>query len=451
VGGKVTGVATSSNRGIIAAAFIVLVVGSLFAFRFYQGRSTSDAEAAGPRSDGGGNTMQGQGGGNGQRGGQGGNNNPGNGPGGGQQGGGGQGGGGNFGNNRPPLVGVAQVSESLVREQISLVGSLKPRQQVQIVPRITGKVQRVLVDVGDEVKEGQLIAELEGDELGQQVLRADASLAVAEATLSQREAELANAKADQARGQQLFDQGLVSVQSKDSSETRVRVVESQLKLAEAQIRQAQADLKELTIRQQEMKVLSPLTGWIGHRYVDPGTLVNPNSPIVDVLNLATMFTEVKVPEEYMAKLKSGNQATVSIDALGGQKFEGHVTRIAPILDAATRSGSVQVEIANTGGQLKAEMSARIQMEMGTEHKAVVVPRDAVIMRGQLTGVNVLDGERVRFREIQTGVSTEQGVEVLEGLNPGITIVIRGSQGLQDGTAVEVQGKQTSPRAAEDRS
>ena len=427
----------SSKQGIIITLVIVLSVGGLFAFRFFQGRQSDNAQAAGPA----GQMQAGQGQGanqSPQRGG------PGGGPGGGF-------GGDNFGNNRPPLVGVGTATEQTVRERLALVGALKPKRQVEVVPKITGRIQRLLVDVGDFVKEGQLLAELEGDEYEQQVLRAEATLAVAHATISQRQAELANAQADQARGAQLFSEGLVSVQSQDSLETRVRVVESQLALAQAQVRQAQADLAELKIRQQQTQILAPLSGWIGRRYVDSGAFVNTNSPIVNVLDLNTMITEVKVPEERMGNLSAGNRAQVSIDALGGQTFEGRVARIAPVLDAATRSGSVQVEIANPGGRLKAEMSARIQMEMGSEHRSVVVPRDAVVMRGQQTGVNVLEGERVRFQIIQTGLTTDQGVEVLSGLKPGTTVVTRGSQGLQDGAVVEVQKSNAAAATPENRS
>ncbi|HWP83763.1 MAG TPA: efflux RND transporter periplasmic adaptor subunit [Terriglobia bacterium] len=425
--------ADRKRKGIILGVIVALSLGGLLAFRFLQGRSDGSAEAAGVRA---GIRAAGPEGARGSY-------PPGAAPGMGP-------GGGNFG-DRPAQVEVGIAVEMPVREQLSLVGSLKPKQQVEVVPKITGRIQRLLVDVGDLVKEGQLLAELEGEELEQQVLRAEATLAVANATLSQRQAELANARADQARGAQLLSEGLVSVQSQDSLETRVRVVESQLTLAQAQVRQAQADLAELRIRQQQTRVVSPLSGFIGRRYVDPGALVNANSPIVSVLNLDSLITEVKVPEEHVGNLQVGNRTLVSIDALGGQTFQGRVSRIAPLLDAATRSGLVQVEIANPGGRLKAEMSARILMEMGTEHRAVVVPRDAVVMRGQQTGVNVLEGDRVRFQLIETGISTPQGVEVIAGLKPGTTIVTRGSQGLQDGARVLVRRTQAAATSSEDPS
>jgi RND family efflux transporter MFP subunit len=347
--------------------------------------------------------------------------------------------GGNFMGNRPPLVGVGKVARGVIREQISLVGSLKPKEQVQVVPRITGKVEQVLVNVGDNVRQGQLLATLEGEELDQQVLRAEASLAVSQATLSQRQAELENAQADEARTAQLASEGLVSVQVRQTAETRGRVVEAQLRLAQAQVRAAEADLAELKIRQQQLQVVAPLSGAVGQRFVDPGALVSANSPIVSVLALSSLITEVRVPEEHLANLRAGNRAVVAIDALGGQTMEGRVARISPVLDAATRSGLLQVEIPNTGGQLKAEMSARIVLDVGSEREALLVPGEAVVVRGLQTGVHLLEGNRVRFQPIETGISTDQGVEVLEGVTVGTAIVTKGSQSLQNGTIVETPG------------
>ena len=346
---------------------------------------------------------------------------------------------------------VATIDRGTIRERVSLVGSLKPKQQVEVIAKITGRLERIFVDVGDPVREGQLIAELEGAELAQQVLRADAALAVAEATLAQREAELENARAEELRAADLFAQGLLSVQGQQTSETRARVVQSQLALAEALVRQAEAALEELRIRRQQTQIRSPLDGWVARRYVHPGALVNPNTPMVTVLQLSTMVTQVSVPERDLAKLRVGNQATVVVDALEGRSYEGHVARISPLLDPTTRSGSVEIEIPNSDGQLKAEMFARIQMDLGTDRQVLLVPRDAVILRGQQTGVNVLLSDRVQFRPIETGASTEQGIEVLAGVDAGTTVITRGSQGLKDGDLVVVPGRQSSLPTPEDRS
>ena len=338
---------------------------------------------------------------------------------------------------RPTLVDVAAVTEAPIHEQLSLVGSLKAKESVEVVPKITGKVQRVRWTWAIGARRAS-IAELEGDELAQQVFRAEATLAVAESTRAQRLAELENAQADDRRAQQLLSEGLLSRQAMETTQTRARVVQTQVALSEAQIRQAQADLNELTIRQQQTKVLSPLTGWVATRHVSVGALVNPGNPIVGVLRLSSMVTEVRVPEERLAGLRVGNRAFVSLDAMPGRPIEGRVARISPILDPATRSGSVQVEIPNPDGQLKAEMSARIQMEMGGQRTALLVPREAIVMRGDQQGVNLLDDGHARFQPVETGISTDKGVEITKGLSVGMKVITRGTQGLQDGAAVELQ-------------
>jgi membrane fusion protein (multidrug efflux system) len=224
-----------------------------------------------------------------------------------------------------------------------------------------------------------------------------------------------------------------------------------LTLAQAQIRAAQADLAELKIRRQQTRINSPLPGRIGRRYVHPGALVNPNTPVATVLRMSSMITEVRVPEDHLTRLRVGNRALVALDALGGRTVEGRVARISPMLDPATRSGTVEIEIPNPDGQLKAEMSARIQMEIGGSREALLVPREAIVIRGEQSGVHVLQEDRVRFQQVETGLSTDQGVEVLSGLSAGTTIVTRGTQGLQDGATVVVQGSQAATRFSEDRS
>lgn len=426
----VTGSRRQRSRWLLL--LVGLVVASLLAVRFYRAQGGPGKSAGGPEDGGRGMSQAArQGNGAGSR--------PNSGP------------RPNVGGSRPQLVEVASVGRGLIREQISLVGSLKPKEQVEVVPKVTGRVERILVQVGDPVREGELIAELEGVELDQQVLRAEASLAVAQATLAQRQAELENASAEEKRASELLSQGLISLQARQTVQTRARVSESQVNLAQAQVRQARAELEELRIRQQQTRVYSPLSGWVGRRYVDPGALVNANTPLVTVLQLSTMVAEMSVPEKDLAKLRVGNRTTVTVDALEGRTYEGHLARISPLLDPATRSGSVEIEIPNADGQLKAGMFARIQMDLGAAREALVVPRDAVVLRGQQAGVNVLVSDRVQFRSIQTGASTEAGVEVLQGLQEGTTVVTRGSQGLKDGDLVVIQGKHSVPEDSESRS
>jgi RND family efflux transporter MFP subunit len=351
------------------------------------------------------------------------------------------------GNARVIAVGVTQAKAGAVREEIEVTGSLRPKEQVDVTSQITGRVQKLTLQVGDFVKQGQLIAQLDDAELAQQVRRAEAAQAVVRATTQQRRAELSNAKADLDRARKLLDAGLVSRQDYDAKLTSYRVIESQIALTDAQGEQAAAERNELQIRLQQMRIVAPMSGYIANRYVDIGAVVSPSTPIVKLVNLSTLVTVAAVPERQVSKLRVGNRAIVNVDAFGDKPFEGRVARIAPVLDVATRSASVEVEIPNPSGSLKAEMFARVKLDLGTMRNAVLIPRESLVYRGQQPGVYVLEAKRPSFKTIETGSTQGHHVEVLTDLSVGTQIVGRGASMLNEGDQIRIVEEKEAEGAA----
>ncbi|MCL6505439.1 MAG: efflux RND transporter periplasmic adaptor subunit [Bryobacteraceae bacterium] len=347
---------------------------------------------------------------------------------------------------RQVTVSLTQSLTGPVREKLLLTGALKPKETVDVTPKATGRVERIYVNVGDLVRSGALIAELEDDELQQQVNRAEAALAVARAARAQREAELSNAKAELERAEQLRHEGLISAQDLEARRTSFQVFQAQVRLAQAQGEQAEAELRELKIRLSQTKIYAPINGHIAQRYVDVGALVSPATPIVRLVNLGTLITAASVPEREVGKLRVGNQAVVHVDAFGDRSFSGRVARIGPVLDAATRSATIEIEIANPEYLLKAEMFARVELDLGSTRQAVLIPREALVYRGQQPGVYLLDGNRPVFRPIETGLTQGDHVEVLSNLAPGVTLVGRGASMLTEGDRIVVPGRER-PRGA----
>lgn len=341
---------------------------------------------------------------------------------------------------RVVTVDLARAKRGQVREEILLTGSLKPKEQVDVTSKVTGRVEKAFVRIGDRVKTGDIIAELEDLELRQQVRRAAASLEVVKATLAQRKAELANAQADLGRSQQLMEQGLIPRQEFEGKQTSYKVVEAQVRLTEAQGEQAQAELSELNIRLEQMRISAPIDGEIAERFVDVGAVVSPATPVVRMVNLSTLVTRANVPEREVSKLRVGNKAVVNVDAIGDHAYEGKVSRISPVLDAATRSVLVEVEIPNRDGGLKAEMFARVTLDLATLRPAVLIPRASLVYRGQQPGVYVLNGDNPVFREIEPGVMQGDEVEVLSNLEAGMTIVGQGASMVTEGMKVKVVRK-----------
>lgn len=350
------------------------------------------------------------------------------------------------GGGRVVSVELAQVVRGELREELMLTGALKPKESVDIVPKATGRIERLTVQVGDTVKQGELIAELEDDELLQRVRRAEASIAVNAASVQQRRAELDNVKANLSRSQQLFNEGLLSPQEFDQQKTSLAMTEAQVELAQAQQEQAEAELRELNIQLEQTKIYAPLPGEIAQRLVDEGALVGATTPIVRIVNLSTMVSQGNVPERSVGKLRVGALTEVQVDALPGETFRGRVARIAPVLDAATRSALIEIDIPNPGKTLKAEMFARIRLDLGTTREATLIPRDALVYRGQQPGVYVVEGETPIFRPIETGMTRENQVEVLANVDPGVEIVGRGATMLRDGDKIAVAGQGGAKKA-----
>jgi len=338
-------------------------------------------------------------------------------------------------------VGIAQARQGLVREEILLTGSLRPKEQVEVIAKATGRVVKLAFELGDPVRKGELIAELESDELEQQVNRASAAMAVARAFSQQRRAQLENSKADLDRANLLLKEGLIPRQEYDSRRTAYEVVEAQLLLAQAQELEAQAQLSELKIRLSQSKIYAPMAGHVARRHVDVGALVSPSTPIITLVNLATLVTMANVPEREVGKLRVGNKATIEVDAFGDKEFAGHVARIAPVLDVSTRSATVEVEISNPDGRLRAEMFARVVLDLGTTRPAVLIPREALVYRGQQAGVYLSQSGSPVFTPVDTGLGVDNEIEVLP-LKAGTTVIARGATMLREGDKVRiVEGKE----------
>jgi RND family efflux transporter MFP subunit len=345
--------------------------------------------------------------------------------------------GGKKGAARIVTVSVAEARTGQVRQELLLTGALRPKEQVEVTAKAMGRVDRLRFQLGDAVKKGEMIAELEDGELQQQVSRARAALAVARAATKQRQAELESSKANFGRAESLMKSGLIPASDFESRRTAWEVVQAQVELARAQEGQAQAEIRELEIRLAQTKVYAPMDGLVARRHIDQGTIVTPSMPILTLVNLSTMVTMAGVPEQDVGRLRVGGRARVEVDAYGEQAFEGRVARIGPVLDPATRSATVEVEIANADGRLKAEMFARVTLDMGATRAAVIIPRDGLVYRGSQPGVFLIERSRSTFHAIETGQTMGSDVEVLANLAPGTRIATRGSAMLREGDQVKI--------------
>jgi RND family efflux transporter MFP subunit len=345
-------------------------------------------------------------------------------------------------------VGAAVAELGDVSQSVTLVGPLRALETVQVAPRLSGRVEQIYVDLGDRVTTGQIMVRLDDEELSEQVRQSEASLEVSRAVVNQRELELKNFASVLERTKGLRESGLISAEQLDDSQTRYDVAQSQLSLAQAQLVQAEAGLRQLRIRLAQTRVTSPINGLVGRRFVDVGAQVGTNTAVMTIVNLDTVKLVANVAERDLVKLEPGATGEVFVDALPGKLYTGAVTRVSPLLDPQTRTAEVEIVVANEDGQLRAEMFARVTLELANKTDVLRIPREALVVRGERQGVYRIDGEgKAFFQEVLVGLAEENWVEVTDGLATGDQVITQGSNLIKDGDTVRVAGATENPTEA----
>jgi RND family efflux transporter MFP subunit len=367
---------------------------------------------------------------------------------GGRQGGGGFGGpGGPFGfpggggPRQPMTVEVAAVRRADMTESLTVVGNLIGAATVEAVPKVSGRLDDVTVRLGDRVRKGQTLAKIEDREIAEQVKQAQASFDVAAATIRQREADLRLAQTNLERSRNLFDRSLIPKQTYDDTDARYQAAAAQLDLAKAQYQQAQARLDELKINLANTVISSPVSGFVGKRALDPGAWVTPNSSFISVVDIGVVRLVANVVERDLGRINSGMKADVIVDAYPGEHFTGRIAHVAPVLDPATRTAQIEVEIDNSSFRLKPGMYAKVSFVI--EHKAnvLVVPANAVIDAQGKKGVYVPgEGDVATFQAVTLGMADPEKVEITSGVNEGMRVISTGAAALREGDRIVLLGQ-----------
>jgi HlyD family secretion protein len=327
-----------------------------------------------------------------------------------------------------------------IMQELVVVGNLVGDATVAVVPRAAGRLQEINVRLGDRVSRGQRIAKIEDFELQEQVKQQEAALEVSRATIRQREADLKLAETNAERSRNLFARQLLPKQTLDDTEARYQAAVAQLDLARAQNTQSTARLDELKINLQNTIIVSPVNGFVARRAVDPGAFVGQNAPVVDVVDIGSVRLVANIVEKDLTSMQTGDETRVQVDAFPGETFMGRVARVAPVLDPATRTAPIEIEIPNPGFRLKPGMYARVTVTTDERKEALVVPTNAVVDTGGRRGVFLTaDNNTVSFRPVTVGIEEDKQTEILDGLSEGDRVVTTGAAGLRDGDRVVLAG------------
>jgi len=372
-------------------------------------------------------------------------------------------------------VQVAAVTRQPMTYSLVANGDISPLFQVDLSPKVSGYLEKISVQIGDSVKQGQVIAQIDRAEFVQKVKEIEAKLAQAKAAADEveagtrsediRQAEEAvkqaqsrfdNAKTTRQRMEALYSREIISKKDFDNADTECAVCEAQLSSSQEKLKQlkegarpevregSRAKVKEMEailaqeqIRLQNTQIIAPFAGEIVRRNVDSGALVSPSTALVTLVHLETLKVVANVLEKDVSLVNLGMKAKILTEAYPGKPFEGTVVRINKALDLATRTLPAEINVPNPGHLLKPGMFAKIEMILKEKPNSLTVPRDAVLKEEGKEFVFAVEGNQAFRKPVVTGIEREDLIEIVEGVKDGDKIVVRGQESLKDRSTVRI--------------
>lgn len=323
---------------------------------------------------------------------------------------------------------------------LDLPGTIVPLEETVIYPRIAGYVRRWTVDIGDQVKEGQLLVEIETPELDAQIEQARADLAQAEASKLRAETNADLSATERKRYEVLTPAGVTSNQELAQRQAQAKVDEANIKVSSATVASQQANLRRLLQSKGFARVTAPFAGTIIARSVERGSLVaaGNGTPMFRLAASDPVRVFIQVPQDVAPNIASGVKAVINVREYGNRKFEGQVARSANALDATSRTMTTEIRVPNPKHELLPGMYVRVAITLPTPHRLFELPATALFSGAAGTQVAVLDGQnRVAMRKIEIERDTGATLEVATGLDGSERVVRIANAALVPGSTVEI--------------
>jgi RND family efflux transporter MFP subunit len=346
-------------------------------------------------------------------------------------------------------VEVAAIERGPIEHRRTFTGTLTPKAEFVVAPKVSGRVEQLDVDLADTVTRGQRVAKLDNEEYVQSVAQAEAEFAVATANLAEAKSLLNIAERELQRVERLSKRGVASESQRDTAKADQLAKQSRVEVTRAQVARSKAALEAARIR---LGYTNVTAGWQGggdqrvvaERYVDEGQTVAANAPLLRIVEMNPITAVFFVTERDYTLLRSGQTVTLRTDAHPGEVFEGSIARIAPVFRESTRQARVEAEVDNRDLRLKPGMFVRATVVLDRVEDATIVPEQALVRRDGRDGVFVIadDGKSVSWRDVQVGIRQDGRVQVTgDGLNT--QVVTLGQQLLDNNSAVSIAGRMQS--------
>ena len=324
---------------------------------------------------------------------------------------------------RVVTVEIAPVTRKDITPVVSFSANLEPQWNADISAKVDGRIDRLLVEEGDFIKAGAILAMLDTNELAAQVLQAQGSLLTAQAELEQAELDLR-------RNVALANQGAISMQILDSMR-----IKRDLNIGK--VRSAEGNMALIQTRFDNANIVAPRDGIIVKRWVQSGYYTKTGAAIVSLADTSSLLAKATIGEAQVQDIAIGSVVKVIVSALGNTEFSGVITRLSPAATAPARTFTAEISISNPQGVLKPGLFAKVSTPIQARTNVIVVPESALVMKEDQKTIFVVTAEgQARQVTLKLGYVGEGYAEVLEGLKDGDIIVVAGHNKIKDGATIK---------------
>lgn len=333
-------------------------------------------------------------------------------------------------------VETIKVASTDLAHTLNTTGEVIAGADVNVTPKVSGRVEQVMVRVGDTVRKGQVLFQLEATDAHNAIAQAEAALEQAVAGVDKSQQALKDAQINYERNKALYDAQAISKSAFEQAESQLVNAEIGLKSSQASVKQAQASLNTQKENYNNATIVSPINGVVAAVNVDPGEMVSPQVSPITVVQMDTIKVKVNVSENVVDSIKVGSQVPVTINAIN-QTVKGTVLSVAPKADTATRAFAVEIQLPNAKGDIKPGMVAKLNLSTGTSASVLALPVDAVLERDGQYSVFIVEGGKAKEVSVKVGVTSGELTEIKSGLKEGQTVIVTGNRLVGEGQKVKV--------------
>jgi RND family efflux transporter MFP subunit len=321
-------------------------------------------------------------------------------------------------------VEVTPVATAHLTETVSAVGTIAAMKDVVVSSETAGRVTAVLVKVGDMVRQGQALVQVDDELKAIAVDQAKAQLQAAETNRKK-------AQKDFERSEKLFSTGDIADVELESYRLAAHAAEAQFTSAAVGLRLAQRQLDDTRVK-------APLSGVIASRKVEVGEMVSPGREVANVVDISSVKVRLSIPEEEIGKIRVKQPAVLRVDSEPGAALQGSVHTIGSKAETANgHTYPVEVMVRNnSSGLLKVGMFARVEIQSGSADNALAISKESIVNEGTTPSVFVVENNVARLRPIKLGIRAGERYQVLEGLRAGELVISFGQKSLKDGSVVQ---------------